>query len=249
MATLTTNYQLKKPATSDSVSIADINNNMDIIDTQIKSIDTQINTRIDTIENTMPTKLDKLTYEWNKQVAFGSTGKLLLYKGRCYDTNITIDIDTTTGTTYHATFVVATQNSQIMKMTVYGDPTNTVGNSLYVVPCTGQTSATTETIEIYMSPQSWSKNLISIRAVAPRTAPTNVCENVSSIPSTATSTYASGAIVNALDLKVSKSGGVMTGALVAQTNTDYATAQMRNVIISTSDPSGGSSGDIWIKYA
>lgn len=37
MATLTTNYQLKKPATSDSVSIADINNNMDIIDTQIKA--------------------------------------------------------------------------------------------------------------------------------------------------------------------------------------------------------------------
>ena len=39
MATLTTNYQLKKPATSDSVSIADINNNMDIVDTQMKAID------------------------------------------------------------------------------------------------------------------------------------------------------------------------------------------------------------------
>lgn len=49
--------------------------------------------------------------------------------------------------------------------------------------------------------------------------------------------------------KVSKSGDTMTGALVAQNNTDYSVAQVRNIIISTSDPSGGDNGDIWIKYA
>ena len=48
--------------------------------------------------------------------------------------------------------------------------------------------------------------------------------------------------------KLDKSGGTMTGALVAQANTNYATRQVRNVIISTVDPSGGSNGDIWIKY-
>ena len=48
--------------------------------------------------------------------------------------------------------------------------------------------------------------------------------------------------------KVSKSGDTMTGALVAQNNTNYSVAQVRNIIISTSDPSGGKSGDIWIKY-
>ena len=48
--------------------------------------------------------------------------------------------------------------------------------------------------------------------------------------------------------KVSKSGDTMTGPLVAQNNTDYSVAQVRNIIISTSDPSGGNSGDIWIKY-
>ena len=48
--------------------------------------------------------------------------------------------------------------------------------------------------------------------------------------------------------KVSKSGDTMTGALIAQNNTDYSVAQVRNIIISTSDPSGGNSGDIWIKY-
>ena len=52
-----------------------------------------------------------------------------------------------------------------------------------------------------------------------------------------------------IDDKLNQSGGTMTGALVAQSNTNYDTAQIRNVIISTSDPSGGSSGDIWIKYA
>lgn len=49
--------------------------------------------------------------------------------------------------------------------------------------------------------------------------------------------------------KIDKSGGTMTGALVAQTNTNYATRQVRNIIISTADPSGGQSGDIWIKYS
>ena len=57
-------------------------------------------------------------------------------------------------------------------------------------------------------------------------------------------------IVASLDSnKLDKSGGTMTGALVAQSNTNYTTAQVRNIIISTADPSGGSNGMIWIKYA
>lgn len=47
---------------------------------------------------------------------------------------------------------------------------------------------------------------------------------------------------------VQKTGATMTGPLIAQTNTSYTTAQMRNVIISTADPSGGNNGDIWLKY-
>lgn len=49
--------------------------------------------------------------------------------------------------------------------------------------------------------------------------------------------------------KVAKAGDTMTGALVAQNNTNYTTAQMRNIIISTAEPSGGASGDIWIQYS
>ena len=50
--------------------------------------------------------------------------------------------------------------------------------------------------------------------------------------------------------KVDKSGGTMTGKLIAQNNTDYAVKQMRNIIISTAAPtaSDGANGDIWLKY-
>lgn len=58
----------------------------------------------------------------------------------------------------------------------------------------------------------------------------------------------SGGVHTALQDKVDKTGGTMAGALVAQSNTNYTTAQVRNVIISTASPSGGSPGDIWIKY-
>lgn len=43
-------------------------------------------------------------------------------------------------------------------------------------------------------------------------------------------------------------GGTFTGIVVAQNNTSYDTKQVRNIIISTADPSGGSNGDIWLKY-
>lgn len=56
-------------------------------------------------------------------------------------------------------------------------------------------------------------------------------------------------ITNLKNDKMNVSGGTMTGALIAQNNTNYTTKQVRNVFISTSDPSGGESGDIWIKYA
>ena len=50
---------------------------------------------------------------------------------------------------------------------------------------------------------------------------------------------------------VPKSGITMTGPLVAQSNTNYTTAQVRNIIMSTSAPTAtdGNNGDIWIQYS
>lgn len=53
---------------------------------------------------------------------------------------------------------------------------------------------------------------------------------------------ASGAEVNAVDSVFGR-----TGAVVAQTN-DYNITQIDGVTISTSAPSGGSTGDIWFQY-
>ena len=50
--------------------------------------------------------------------------------------------------------------------------------------------------------------------------------------------------------KLDKTGGEMTGQLIAYNNAEYTTAQLRNVIISTADPgtTDGENGMIWIKY-
>lgn len=47
---------------------------------------------------------------------------------------------------------------------------------------------------------------------------------------------------------LAKSGGTMTGALVAQSNTAYTTAQVRNVTMSTEAATGGSNGQIHYQY-
>lgn len=84
---------------------------------------------------------------------------------------------------------------------------------------------------------------------------------VNNLTSTATDVPLSAAQGKALNDKIAtatetasnampKSGGDLTGPLVAQSNTDYTTKQVRNVILSTSEPtsSDGANGDIWIKY-
>lgn len=44
------------------------------------------------------------------------------------------------------------------------------------------------------------------------------------------------------------SGGTLSGALVGAPNTNYTTPQFRNITMSTSEPSGGSNGQVHFKY-
>lgn len=55
---------------------------------------------------------------------------------------------------------------------------------------------------------------------------------------------------NTADAALPKSGGTMTGAVVAQNNTDYATKQMRNIslIADGSSMPSGSDGDVCLVY-
>jgi hypothetical protein len=56
------------------------------------------------------------------------------------------------------------------------------------------------------------------------------------------------AMGNKTDNALPISGGTLTGIATAQNNTSYTTKQVRNITLSPSDPSGGSNGDVWIKY-
>lgn len=122
--------------------------------------ESEVNTKLNT-------KLDKLTYEWNKEYnAGGTAGYLLIGSFPMYDTNVTIDIDATTNTTYHGTVVIATQNvsttsiGSARTITVYGDPTGAISDAIRVVWASGSRN-----YNVYFVPATWSKNLIHIRAI------------------------------------------------------------------------------------
>ena len=100
-------------------------------------------------------------------------------------------------------------------------------------------------------------NLVKYNALSPVEATTPV--NADTLQGHAANYFATASGLNAVEQsvanvqstvngKLDKAGGTMLGALIAQANTNYATAQVRNVIISPNDPSGGNNGDIWIKY-
>ena len=128
-------------------------------------------------------KLDKTAYEVNKTINFGSSGVLYVGKFKVYDTNVTCEVTSTTGVTYSGKLVIATQNNVIQQMTVYGDAANTVAPNFFIKPST----TSDPYIEVYFKPAGWSKNVVHIYGSAIEAEPTNVCTNVPSVPSTATS--------------------------------------------------------------
>lgn len=149
-----------------------------------------------------------LTYEWNKQLACGSNGLVCLGKFPCYDTNITIDIDSTTSTTYHGTLVIATQNINTtgggsLKATVYGDATGTLSSVIKI-----QYGSGSNVVSVYCNFPGWSKNLVHVRAVALTSSASDVLTSVTSIPTEANRTA-----TNALTSKyLPLSGGTITGS-------------------------------------
>lgn len=122
-------------------------------------------------------------YELKKTINFGQNGVLYVGKFKVYDTNVTCEITSTTGTTYSGKLVIATQNYVIKEMTVYGDAANTVAPNFFIKPST----TSDPYIEVYFKPMSWSKNVVHIYGSNIEAEPTDVCTNVPSVPSTATS--------------------------------------------------------------
>ncbi len=108
---------------------------------------------------------------------------------------------------------------------------------------------------------------VTVNSVNGKTIGTDVPENavftdtVYTLP-TASGTELGGVKVDGTTVKIDEngvisaegdyvpvSGGTMEGTLIAQSNTDYAVAQVRNVIISSEAPSGTApEGTIWYQY-
>lgn len=131
------------------------------------------------VENKIPNisgKLDKTTYEYNKELAIGSTGKVLVGKFPMYDSNVTISVSSTTNTTFYGTLVIATQNINdshggTYVANVYNDPTGTLSSAFVVKYPTNS-----RVFEVYCNFPSWSKNLVHIQAVSLSSAPSNIVE-------------------------------------------------------------------------
>ena len=122
--------------------------------------ESEVNTKVNA-------KLNKLTYEWVKEYnASGTAGYLLIGSFPMYDSNLTINIDSTTSTTYHGTLVIATQNvsetsiGSSHTITVYDDPTGTISDAIRVVKNSGSRN-----YNVYFVPSTWSKTFIHVRAM------------------------------------------------------------------------------------
>ena len=130
--------------------------------------------------------LAKTTYEYNAELAMGSSGKICIGKFTMYDSNITVRISSTTNTTYSGTLIIATQNygkggTGTFSAAVYGDPTDTIASNIYIYNV-----GSTGIVEVYFSPSTYSKNLVHVQCMALSATPTDVLTSVSAIPSNAT---------------------------------------------------------------
>ena len=140
---------------------------------------------IDGLQNSLDSKLNKITYEYNKELSLGSSGKICVGTFNCYDTNITVEIKSTTNVTYSGILIIATQNARYGEGTftavVYGDEDNSLTNLISIERLSGSGA-----LSIYINFPPWSKNILHIQCVAPDDSPTNIATVVDSIPSTAT---------------------------------------------------------------
>lgn len=138
------------------------------------------------IQNQLDNKLGKTTYEYNTELALGQNGKVCIGKFPMYDSNVSVEIKSTTNQTYNGTLIIATQNINTTgggshSEVVYGDADNKLAESIRIHYGSGS-----NVFSVYIDLPGWSKNLLHIQCVALAGAPTNIATAVSAIPSEAT---------------------------------------------------------------
>ena len=182
-------------------------------------------------------KVSKTTYEYNKELALGSTGKVCIGKFPCYDSNITVEIKSTTYTTYNGTLIIATQNINTSlggsyECAVYGDEKNKLAASIKIGYVSGS-----NVFSVYIDLPLWSKNLLHIQCVSLAGNPTDIATVVDSIPTTATIVPTNAFTHTHKYAGSSSEGGVATSAI-----------GLTGVYIQSEQPSTPSSGYVeWFK--
>ena len=177
-------------------------------------------------------KLDKTTYEWNKEFAAGSNGAISLGRYNIYDTQLTFDISSTTSASMNGKLVIATQNGRICQAKVFGDATGVLVSKIVIYQSAIVNNRSW--IEIFCNFDGWSKNKVHIYGVALNsTTVTNQMSSVTftnGIPSPITSGDSkwSGTIDNDLSNWTGSAGtiGIHHGSMTfsAKSGDTYGTA-------------------------
>lgn len=128
----------------------------------------------------------KTTYEYNMELALGGTGKVCIGKFPMYDSNVTVEINSTTSSPYHGVLIIATQNINTTgggtyTAKVYGDADNSLTESIRIHYGSGS-----NVFSVYINLPGWSKNLLHIQCAALQGTPTDIATTISEIPSNAT---------------------------------------------------------------
>ena len=109
-------------------------------------------------------KLDKTTYEWNKEFRAGSNGAISLGRYNIYDTQLTFDISSTTSASMNGKLVIATQNGRICQAKVFGDANGVLVSKIVIYQSAIVNNRSW--IEIFCNFDGWSKNKVHIYGVA-----------------------------------------------------------------------------------
>lgn len=160
-------------------------------------------------------KLDKTTYEWNKEFAAGSNGAISLGRYNIYDTQLTFDISSTTSASMNGKLVIATQNGRICQAKVFGDASGVLVSKIVIYQSAIVNNRSW--IEIFCNFDGWSKNKVHIYGVALESA--TVTNQMSSV------TFTNG-VPSPITSGDSKWNGTIDNDLSIKTlNTNNTTAQ------------------------
>ena len=146
---------------------------------------------VDGLPEELNGKLPKTLYEYNKELALSSNGKVSICKVPVYDTNITVEISSTTNVICSGKLVIACQNGSIRSAKVFGDASNSLTSKLYVVGyLMSSPEASRGWVEVYGNFAGYSKNSVHLKVVKPYTTSVYISNTTYSISNILTSVTA-----------------------------------------------------------